>query len=191
MQRQRGMCSCEGVCISVVVRGFAGQSVPFDYPFVSAVHRGQQVVIVARAWLKYAPVTTLARVRHRDGSLWWRSMWQYDWRSCPAQFDSMLCAVATQFISFSQSRSVAPRVNLRNIWMCIGVHFVVFSLAARLPVFVFSLKVLVCTLHTVVGGSRTNAHTCNNNRCSCWGIGLPCRCTPPSVPKLMALRPPS
>ena len=51
------------------------------------------------------------------------------------------------------------------------------SLAARLPVFVFSLKVLVCTLHIEVGGSRTNAHTCKNNRCLCWGIGVPCLCT--------------
>ena len=126
MQRQREMCSCEGVCISVVVRGFAGKSVSFDYPFGSAVHYGQQVVIVARAWLKYAPVTSLARGRRRVDSLWWRSKWQEDWRSCPARFDSMLCAVATRCISFSQSRSVAPRINLRNTWMCIGVHFVVF-----------------------------------------------------------------
>ena len=61
-ETEREMCSCEGVCISVVVRGFAGKSVPFDYPFGSAAHYGQQVVIVARAWLKYAPVTSLARV---------------------------------------------------------------------------------------------------------------------------------
>ena len=185
------MCLCEGVCISVVVRDFAGKSVPFDYPFGSAVHYGQQVVIVARAWLKYAPVTSLARGRHRDDSLWWRSKWQEDWRSCPARFDSMLCAVATRFISFSQSRSVAPRINLRNTWMCIGVHFVVFH---WLHDYQFSCSrsfFFACTLHSVVGGSRTNAHKCENNGCLCWEIGVPCRCTPPSVYEINGVTPTS
>ena len=150
-ETEREMCSCEGVCISVVVRGFAGKSVPFNYPSGSAVHYGQQVVIVARAWLKYAPVTSLARGRHRDDSLWWRSVWQVDWRSCPAPSNSMLCAVATRFISFSQSRSVAPRINLRNTWMCIGVHFVVFH---WLHDYQFSCSRSFFCLHFALGGRR-------------------------------------
>ena len=146
------MCSCEGVCISVVVRGFAGKSVPFNYPSGSAVHYGQQVVIVARAWLKYAPVTSLARGRHRDDSLWWRSVWQYDWRSCPAPsrfhvvrschsvyfvFSVAVCGTTDQ----SEEHLDVHRSSLRRV-----------SLAARFPVLVLSLEVLVCTLH--FGGRR-------------------------------------
>ena len=160
---REGTCSCEGA----------------EFLWWCAVGLVKALYLIVH--LKGASVTFLARVRH-----WWlRSMWQYDLRSCPAHFDSMLYAVATRKISFLQTRCVALRIDLRNTWMCIRVHFVVFHWLHDFQ-FSCSRSIFVCTLHSVVGGSRTNAHTCKNNRCLCWEIGVPCRCTSPSVPKLMA-----
>ena len=106
---REGTCSCEGA----------------EFLWWCAVELGKALYLIVH--LKGASVTCLSRVRHRGGCLWLRSMWQEDLRSCPAHFDSMLYAVATRYISFLQTRCVALRIDLRNTWMCIRVHFVVFQ----------------------------------------------------------------
>ena len=130
---REGTCSCEGA----------------EFLWWCAVELGIALYLIVP--LKGVSVTYLARVRHRGGCLWLRSMWQYDWRSCPAHFDSMLCAVCNSvYLVFtdalcgtadrSEEHLDVHQSSLRRV-----------SLAARLSLFVLSL---IFCLHFALGGRR-------------------------------------
>ena len=135
---REGTCSCEGAEFLWWCAAWIGKSVVFDCPSEwSLCHFSctcSTLVVAQHVVIRLAFVSSPLRF-HVVCSCY----------SVYLVFSDALCGTTDQ----SEEHLDVHRSSLRSV-----------SLAARLPVFVLSLEVLVCTLHFEVGSSRRHAHTC-------------------------------